>query len=550
MLIHKQDTNYNMQLSKDQVNTILKNAPAGADKTKILDGLIQRGHQLEGVDSEKRLQEINKLNTPEKQRLTLKDRLLEAGGDLSLGIGKDIAESSQKRADNISETLDASKKGEQDMWSTSNQVVGQLAGAGADAIGALFKGVGNVFLSDEDEKGVTKFFQEQGTKVLENPQVQKIIEGYKAMTPEEQRNLDALGGLTSLLTNFVGGEAVGRAGTLAKNVTSKVANTTKTAVADVVDTVATTAKNVAPATKDSFVKFIAPNIDDSTKNVLKNVTKEKFDDVVKIAQEASDPTKPSTYETVANSLSKSAKQLDEQVKSLSKQKDIIINKADTGLKEFTKETGKAILEINRELKNSATAKLFINKLKTVKTKLDADKIIDELQDVLYKGSKDMTIPTGTREQKILKAIIGEYNKTLKSSLPKAYTNINTQITSRLKVLKRLNTSLSEVIDGIPTRGAGLVKQFFSPTGTKTKKIFEYIKKTTGIDLAEDAVLAKYVGEAFGDTKIKSLLEGIPTSASGVIDKTVDFALEKTGLNKALKNAKQSGMIKKARDLTK
>lgn len=42
-----------MNITKDQVNKILENAPAGADKRKILDGLIQRGYQIEGVDMAK-----------------------------------------------------------------------------------------------------------------------------------------------------------------------------------------------------------------------------------------------------------------------------------------------------------------------------------------------------------------------------------------------------------------------------------------------------------------------------------------------------------------
>ncbi len=42
-----------MQLNKQQVQTILDNAPKGVDKTKILDGLISRGYELEGIDNAK-----------------------------------------------------------------------------------------------------------------------------------------------------------------------------------------------------------------------------------------------------------------------------------------------------------------------------------------------------------------------------------------------------------------------------------------------------------------------------------------------------------------
>jgi hypothetical protein len=47
-----------MELTKQQVNTILQNAPSGADKTKILDGLVKRGYKLEGVDSNQVLKSL------------------------------------------------------------------------------------------------------------------------------------------------------------------------------------------------------------------------------------------------------------------------------------------------------------------------------------------------------------------------------------------------------------------------------------------------------------------------------------------------------------
>jgi hypothetical protein len=76
---------------------------------------------------------------------------------------------------------------------------------------------------------------------------------------------------------------------------------------------------------------------------------------------------------------------------------------------------------------------------------------------------------------ILKKIIGKYNGTLKDSLPSSYSKLNSQISERLDVLDVLNKSLGETIDGVSTRGAGLVKQFFSPAGTKTKEVFKFIK---------------------------------------------------------------------------
>lgn len=47
------------QLSKDQVNTILNNAPYGTDKRRLLDKLVERGYDLEGVDSSQVRQNMN-----------------------------------------------------------------------------------------------------------------------------------------------------------------------------------------------------------------------------------------------------------------------------------------------------------------------------------------------------------------------------------------------------------------------------------------------------------------------------------------------------------
>lgn len=313
-------------------------------------------------------------------------------------------------------------------------------------------------------------------------------------------------------------------------------------VAQGIDTIA----SKVPLTKDAILQSIAPEIDDTVKQVLKNTSKEKFDVFVKVAEEG----KKSPYEQVSESLTNATKRLSEQKKSLAEQKDSIMAKAKTGLTDFKKDTGTTILSINKQLGDTPIGKQFIERLKKVNTKADADKAIDDLQNVLYKGNKDMTIPTGSKEDKILRGIIGEYNSNLKSTLPKSYGKLNTEISNRIKAINILNKSLGETVNGVPVRGAGLVKQYFSPSNTKTRELFDYIKKTTGVNLAEDAVLAKYIGEAYGDTKVRSLLEGIPTSTSGVIDKAINFTLEKVGANKALKEINQKGAISKARKLTK
>jgi hypothetical protein len=309
--------------------------------------------------------------------------------------------------------------------------------------------------------------------------------------------------------------------------------------------------NIAQKGKTAIIDSLSGKIDTATEKILKATPRKTFDRVVKLAEESvNDLEKPSTYEHVAQSMTKATKQLAGQVKSLSEQKANIIAKAKYGLQDFTKETNQTILEINRKLKDSPIAKTFIGELKNVKNKQQADSVIDKLQDIIYKANKDMTIPVGSAEDKILRGVLGKYNTSLKNGLPEAYRALNDKLSNRIKALTTLNRSLGEVVNGVPIRGAGLVKQFFSPAGTKTKQLFDYIKKTTGVDLAQDAVLAKYIGNIFGDTKTRTLLEGVPTTASGAINEAINFTLEKIGVRDALKNAKIKSSIKKARRITK
>ena len=383
--------------------------------------------------------------------------------------------------------------------------------------------------------------------------VKDLMSGYeklKVTNPAVAQDIDSALGFVQLGLDVMGiGETVG----LAKNVARKgfqIAETGTSKLVGAADNLAGSGMKLVGDSKTKLMEFIAPEIDKKVAVVLEKTPTAKFDEMENIAKLASENfDNPSAFEVVSNKIADSAEQIYGQVKSLSQQKKGIISKAKNGLTDFTKETGETILDINRSLKDSTTGKLFIQKLKGVKTKIDADNVIDEMQDILYRGNKDMTIPVGSQEDRILKGIIGKYNEKLKYGLPSSYANINDKISERLSSLDDLNKALGETIEGVPVRGASLVKQYFSPSGTKARQLFDFIKKTTGYNPAEDAVLAKYMSEVYGDTRTKSLLQGIPTSTTGAVEKIIDFAVEKTGLGGALQESFKQGGITKARKLT-
>lgn len=473
------------------------------------------------TDLQQRGQNISNINKARTEGQSVTGEILNAVAPNSLTKVKSAVGTAQK----IRERL-----GMGNQVATGGQVAGGINDVLGEAIGAIIPEKWKQFGADK----VQNLLGQAGIDTIEK------YNEWATQNPLTAKNIEGAVNIASLLPTGKAAEVTGKVG---------------------METVQTGAEQLAKGTgelvqagsklKDEAIQILAPQIDDKVKNVLINTPTEKFDNIVKIAQEsASSNTAPSTFETVSKSMTDATKQMQSQAKSLAEQKASIIGKAKTGLSDFTKETGQTILDINRKLKGSGLGNEFIAKLKTVKTKIDADKVIDELQNTLYKGNKDMTIPIGSSEDKLLKGILGEYNGKLKASLPSSYAKINTEISNRMKAVNILNRALGETVDGVSTRGAGLVKQFFSPSGTKTKQLFEYIKKTTGVNLAEDATLAKYVADAYGDVKTRSLLEGVPTSTGGIVDKALEFTLDKTGVSGAFNKAKTEGMIKKARSLTK
>lgn len=415
---------------------------------------------------------------------------------------------------------------------------GQLAGGINDVIG---EAIGAIIPEKWKQFGGEKVKQLLGTAGIDT--IEKYNE-WATKNPLTAKNIEGAVNIAGLLPTGKAGEVVGTAAvdTLKSGGTKLVG---------AADNLAGSGMKLAGDSKTKLMEFIAPEIDKKVAVVLEKTPTAKFNEMENIAKLASENfDNPSAFEVVSNKIADSAEQINGQVKSLSQQKKGIISKAKNGSTDFTKETGETILDINRSLKDSTTGKSFIQKLKGVKTKIDADNVIDEMQDILYKGNKDMTIPVGSQEDRILKGIIGKYNEKLKDGLPSSYANINTKISERLSSLDDLNKALGETIEGVPVRGASLVKQYFSPSGTKARQLFDFIKKTTGYNPAEDAVLAKYMSEVYGDTRTKSLLQGIPTSTTGAVEKIIDFAVEKTGLGGALQESVKQGGITKARKLTK
>ena len=465
-------------------------------------------------------------------------------------MGSNIKSRFVAGADKVGEIRQAQSRGEQGGFQSAFQTFGAGAGAASQSYGDIFTGVIKGALSQEQEDALKGKVEETASKVMENPLISSSIkssmEAFKGLDENTQRNLEALfniGMLALDVATLGGGKKV-----LEKGVETGIDVAQKGAkvAGEVIDTGIDGVKEI----KNKVTKAIASEPSEQVKTILRETPTSKLDEYVEIARKHSlDNRELSGFEKASEMMTDAATQIKKQLSSLGEQKSTILQKAKIGLEEFKDSPRRAILEVMK-LEDSPIKEQVIAKLKNVKTKLDADKAIDEIQDMIYSGTRQMTIAQGSKLEKQLRGIIGKMNSELKDTLPDAYKSLNDSFSATINNLNSLNRGLGEVVGDVSASGAGLIKRFFSPSGSKTKELFEFIKKKTGIDLAQEATVAKFAEELFDNPNVKSLLGGIPRSKTGVIDSMVDFVVDKTGVGGKARDALREGLIERAKDLTK
>lgn len=142
-----------------------------------------------------------------------------------------------------------------------------------------------------------------------------------------------------------------------------------------------------------------------------------------------------------------------------------------------------------------------------------DDFVDATQRMLYKQSSPNLYEVADEPViAFLKSETGNINNQLKSTvdgvleakgLPAEYAALNTKYSELIEIQNNLNKRLGTEGD----KGASLMKSLFSPqTGEPTRRLFAQINEETGIDLFQEAALAKFAMESVGDPRSKSLLQ--------------------------------------------
>lgn len=151
-----------------------------------------------------------------------------------------------------------------------------------------------------------------------------------------------------------------------------------------------------------------------------------------------------------------------------------------------------------------------------------DDFVDATQRMLYKQSSPNLYDVADEPViAFLKQQTGEINGQLKTNVDKAlkargiedsYSELNQEYADLLEINNALNKRLGAEGD----KGASLMKALFSPqTGEPTRRLFQQIKDKTGVDLFEEATLAKFAMESVGDTRSKSLLQQLDALSGDV-----------------------------------
>ncbi len=409
-------------------------------------------------------------------------------------------------------------------------------------LGALGGAVGDVVGAGLQATGLDKPLGEALAPIAQSDIAQKAVQAFQSLPPEyqdylksgmEATNLAGLGATKSLVT-----------GTLKRLPTF-------TSASEVVNVVP---KNLT----QKAVDLISSDPSAKVETILKRATPDELNNYLNIAKSSAVSGEAKTVlEAVGDKLSEATKSLETKLGEIGKAKSDIILPLREGLGSFKVET-QPFLDGLTKLRNSfsevdkgsaSIVDAIIADAKTISTKIDADKFIDKIQDAIYSGNRNMTLVQGSAVDKQLRGLLGKYNNALKASLPNEYSVLNKRYSDMIDTLSVINRSLGEVVEGVPSRGAGLVKQYFSPAGSKTKEIFEFIKKETNgeVDLAKDVTLAKFAGQLYDDVNVNSLLGGIkdiPTTLGGAISKVV----EKVGGEKVT-NAMRESTIRKAKEIS-
>lgn len=562
-------------LKKDQVNTILKNAPQGSDKKMILDGLIKRGYDIEGVDSNAIRQKLNATQTkPEVESPSLKEQL---GTDINNRVD---------RVENILNNPDTN------VVQKGVQVFGQGAGLAANTLEKTVEqipGVKQVF--DKIGDGINWLATSNASPIKylgdfigSQQGVEEVVRLYDT-DQDFKDSVDAVANAVRLGSDVSG---LVSSANFARNVTSKISSAVESKVmAPTIDATKNLTSTIVDNTKstvDSFGKrFTDPDVSQATKvslNPKEALAGTGQDIQVNVGgklKKLSEIT-PEENIKIQESTAKSLDTFTEQAKKFANDRsttggspveivgsrvDKVLDFADRTRQSIGKKMGEIETKYTNELlsigtkANDAFAEL-IKSFDNPKFGIDAAdsnivrKLVDDFDNLSKSGS---TI--GQRLE-----FVRSWDKYLNDAKDafgnfKENATANTRIQNAIRILKnetvdaiaikdkiykglrskyRTYMQLADIGDallgkdgalGQRIKGAATVKRAIqSNSDAGARQFLTKLKELTGYDAIKEGDLALTAMEAVGDYQGLSLLDIVRGGKTGLVNKGIDFIQEK------------------------
>lgn len=488
--------------------------------------------------------------------------------------GQEIKDSFVKRRENTQEGKIASQDGEQSKLRGVLQGVGQSAGLVADMIGTAYKTAIKIPLSQEQEttlkqkvsEVIQKASQTQTGQVVIEEVIQPLNEWYEQLPPEQQRDVDAVGGVASLASEFIGYGTVKRVANVAEESLGSLFKQVKGQLKQQWDEISPTISIVDDATP---IKGVANDVIDVTDGVSNATAKSNIDEALKspefgltkdiagvrgIGDESKFLTVPEKRKLleIEPNLGK------EYIDTLLKSEDSFDNI--TPFEKAVLDTEKVITQYDNTVKGmGGEIGKIKDKLKGLQVNApDVDNVVNDIADTLWEkgvsfnGNRFSLVrgsnsPFSKADIKALNAEIGDTLKNIRNSKSmenlllgmerldnKINFNLSSELTNSLQgISKSVRGKLKQIRDKALSKSEAKIFEDFSSAKSfiddfnkgnqenkimallnvvgskrdlKLKRIADEIKRVTGVDITDYAYLARILSEASGaQSRNRSLL---------------------------------------------
>lgn len=416
------------------------------------------------------------------------------------------------------------------------QTIGAGLKAGAETVGQGLLSIGKAFLSPKTESKIADVVSTGAEAVASSAPAQALSQKFSSLSPEQQRNIQAAGGVAEGAATLFGfgpitSKLEGSLSQAAKTALKESDNALLKVKSSIPDIVPITAPQAKSLVKE--VRFSLSDIDPQVETVLQ---RSSFDDVNRYFQQAKnakvDPAKATPLELAGNKAEEAYNAINSARKYAVQGKKAILDKVATervpgntlndvmssGIQKISDRFG-AEISANGTIKQAAGRTLQLdasdtkliseyfsrlNSLGVAPTVKQVDDFVDWAQSQLYKQSNSISKFEVAAEPVVreLQSVTGDLNSRLKTVIGGGYGEVN----SRVSKLIELQDELSSALGADARKGGGLMKRLFSPTGGNVRDLFAEIQNETGIDLVKEATLAKFAMEGVGDVRQTSMLK--------------------------------------------